>query len=283
MAVYTLLVFMTLIVASSIYKDLYCRVSEAQTEFQPYEEPPEISSEDEVGENVEEAAEVPQNAPDEGGDGNAGENGEEAAEVPQNAPIASDAPDASGSPCMIATAAFGSEVAPQVQFLRNFRDNHILLTAAGSSFMTIFNSWYYSFSPYIADYERDHSWSQEAIRLIIYPLLGILQLSEIPYFLITGEYGALSSGLVASSLIGTVYFTPLALLFKQVRNGRFNYKIAFTIIASIFFAVICSIIINHQTIMMATTTLFVLTMIITSAIVSAKMGAKFYRELLRRR
>ena len=41
--------------------------------------------------------------------------------------------------CLIATAAFGSEMAPQVQFLRELRDNTVLQTESGTSFMTGFN------------------------------------------------------------------------------------------------------------------------------------------------
>ena len=58
--------------------------------------------------------------------------------------------------CLIATATFGSEMAPQVQFLREIRDNTVLQTESGTSFMTGFNQFYYSFSPAIADYERDN-------------------------------------------------------------------------------------------------------------------------------
>ncbi|HXG08042.1 MAG TPA: CFI-box-CTERM domain-containing protein, partial [Nitrososphaera sp.] len=50
------------------------------------------------------------------------------------------------SGCLIATAAFGSELTPQVQYLRNFRDSYILSTASGAAFMNAFNTVYYSFS-----------------------------------------------------------------------------------------------------------------------------------------
>ena len=56
-----------------------------------------------------------------------------------------------GGGCLIATAAYGSEMAPQVQFLRELRDNTVLQTQAGTSFMTGFNQFYYSFSPAVAD------------------------------------------------------------------------------------------------------------------------------------
>ena len=58
------------------------------------------------------------------------------------------------SQCLIATAAFGSELTPQVQYLRHFRDHYILSTASGTAFMKVFNTVYYSFSPQVAEYER---------------------------------------------------------------------------------------------------------------------------------
>ena len=39
-----------------------------------------------------------------------------------------------GGGCLIATAAFGSELSPQVQFLREIRDNTVLQTESGTSF-----------------------------------------------------------------------------------------------------------------------------------------------------
>ncbi|MBI2111903.1 MAG: copper-binding protein, partial [Nitrosarchaeum sp.] len=49
--------------------------------------------------------------------------------------------------CLIATATFGSELAPQVQQLREIRDNSLLQTESGKLFMNSFNDFYYSFSP----------------------------------------------------------------------------------------------------------------------------------------
>ena len=45
-----------------------------------------------------------------------------------------------GGGCLIATAAYGSEMAPQVQLLREIRDNQLMSTDSGISFMTGFNS-----------------------------------------------------------------------------------------------------------------------------------------------
>lgn len=183
------------------------------------------------------------------------------------------------SGCLIATAAFGSELTPQVQFLRNFRDNHILSTAAGSSFMTVFNSWYYSFSPAVADYEREQPWLQAAVKAAIYPLLGILQVSENAYSLIPGEYGALSAGMVASGMIGALYLSPVALSIKQVRKSKFNYRLAIFIIAAAFIAVVGAILASNETALMITTSLFVLSIISVTAILSGKALMKISQKL----
>ena len=78
--------------------------------------------------------------------------------------------------CLIATATFGSELAPQVQQLRELRDNTILSTESGTAFMTGFNQLYYSFSPTIADLEREHPILKEVMKLTLTPMLSSLSL-----------------------------------------------------------------------------------------------------------
>ena len=84
--------------------------------------------------------------------------------------------DQNGGGCLIATAAYGSEMAPQVQFLREIRDNQLMSTESGTSFMTGFNQFYYSFSPYIADLERESPVFKEAVKIGITPLLSSLSI-----------------------------------------------------------------------------------------------------------
>jgi peptide/nickel transport system substrate-binding protein len=179
-----------------------------------------------------------------------------------------------GGRCLIATAAFGSDLSPQVQFLRGFRDNHILLTGSGSSFMNVFNSWYYSFSPYVADYERQQPWLQQTVKTSIYPLLGILTISEKGFSAVQGDYGALIAGTIASSMIGAVYFWPFALSVKQVRVKKFNYKLAITMTILIFVAVLGAIFSENKYALMATTSLFVLTLVSIFSILMAKTLVK---------
>jgi len=82
----------------------------------------------------------------------------------------------SGGGCLIATATYGSELAPQVQQLRELRDNQLLNTESGTSFITSFNEFYYSFSPIIADYERENPVFREMVKIVITPLISSLSI-----------------------------------------------------------------------------------------------------------
>jgi len=81
-----------------------------------------------------------------------------------------------GGGCLIATAAYGSEMSQQVQSLREIRDKTVLGTNSGSSFMETFNSIYYSFSPTIADWERESPIFKNTVRIAITPLLTSLSI-----------------------------------------------------------------------------------------------------------
>jgi len=89
-----------------------------------------------------------------------------------------DEPNEEGGGCLIATATYGSELAPQVQQLRELRDNQLLNTESGSVFMSTFNDVYYSFSPIIADYERENPMFKEAVKIAITPMISTLSLME---------------------------------------------------------------------------------------------------------
>src|SRR5215207_2758595 len=126
----------------------------------------------------------------------------------------------SPSQCLIATAAFGSELSPQVKYLRNFRDHHILSTVSGSAFMDTFNSIYYTFSPQVAEYERGQPWLQGVVKISLYPLVGILMTAEKGYAALGGEAGSILAGVIASSLIGAVYLWPVGFAASRKVKGR---------------------------------------------------------------
>jgi len=118
--------------------------------------------------------------------------------------------------CLIATAAFGSEMAPQVQLLRELRDNTVLQTESGTNFMTGFNQFYYSFSPAIADYERENPAFKEAVKLTLTPLLASLTLLQ--YVDIDSEYEMLGYGISVILLNIGMYFIAPAVLITKIRS-----------------------------------------------------------------
>ena len=102
----------------------------------------------------------------------------EAEQQAQQEKIAQLEAEQSGGGCLIATATYGSEMAPQVQQLRELRDTQLLNTESGTAFMGLFNDIYYTFSPTIADYERENPYFKEAVKLAITPMISSLSLME---------------------------------------------------------------------------------------------------------
>jgi len=118
-----------------------------------------------------------------------------------------------GGGCLIATAAFGSEMAPQVQFLREIRDGTVLQTQSGSTFMTGFNQFYYSFSPAVADYERENPAFKETVKIAITPMLTSLAILN--YVDIDSEEEMLGYGIGIILLnIGMYFIAPAIVIFK---------------------------------------------------------------------
>jgi peptidyl-prolyl cis-trans isomerase B (cyclophilin B) len=118
--------------------------------------------------------------------------------------------------CLIATATFGTEMAPQVQFLREIRDNIVLQTESGTSFMTVFNQFYYSFSPTIADYERENPVFKEAVKLALTPLLASLTLLQ--FADIDSESEMLGYGIGVILLNVGIYFAIPAAFIMKIRK-----------------------------------------------------------------
>ena len=124
-----------------------------------------------------------------------------------------------GGGCLIATAAFGSEMAPQVQFLREIRDNTVLQTESGATFMTGFNQFYYSFSPVIADYERENVVFKETVKVALTPMLTSLALLN--YVNIDSEHEMLGYGIGVILLNIGMYFVAPALAIVTIKKRFF--------------------------------------------------------------
>ena len=139
-------------------------------------------------------------------------------------PDNSNASDDEGGGCLIATATYGSEMAPQIQELREIRDNTILKTGSGTAFMTSFNQMYYSFSPVIADFEREQPIFKEGMKMALTPMLTSLSLLN--YAEINSEHEMIGYGISIIALnvamyIGIPMFGILKL--QQFRKNQLRF------------------------------------------------------------
>ncbi len=121
-----------------------------------------------------------------------------------------------GGGCLIATATYGSELSPQIQQLRELRDNQLLNTEAGSSFINSFNDFYYSFSPYIADLERENPIFKEMVKIAITPM--ITSLSILNYVDMDSETEVLGYGISLIILNVGMYVGIPVIVIMRIRK-----------------------------------------------------------------
>ncbi len=124
-----------------------------------------------------------------------------------------------GGGCLIATATYGSELAPHVQQLRELRDNTLLQTSFGSGFMSGFNQLYYSFSPSVADLERENPAFKEAVKLAITPMIATL--SILNYVDMDSEESVLGYGISVILMNIGMYFVIPAILLIKIKKIKF--------------------------------------------------------------
>ena len=127
--------------------------------------------------------------------------------------------DVAGGGCLIATATYGSELSPQVQQLRELRDNNLLQTESGAWFISGFNQFYYSFSPTIADYERQNPVFKEIVKLGISPMIS--SLSILNHVNLGSEAEVIGYGISLILLnVGIYAGAPVAIIFGIRKSIR---------------------------------------------------------------
>jgi len=131
-------------------------------------------------------------------------------------------PELSGGGCLIATAAYGTELAPQVQILREIRDNVLFGTNSGTVFLMGFNQFYYTFSPTIADWERQNPAFRELVKTAITPMLSTL--SILNYVDIDSESEMLGYGIGIILLNIGMYFVVPVIILVKLKNFRRYFR-----------------------------------------------------------
>ena len=87
--------------------------------------------------------------------------------VPGGASAATSGTSYGGGGCFIATAAYGSRLAPEVAMLREFRDRYLLTNGLGQAFV----EWYYRVSPRAAAFIAEHESLKTAVRWGLAPIV----------------------------------------------------------------------------------------------------------------
>lgn len=190
------------------------------------------------------------------------------------------------SKCFIATATYGSELSPEVQFLRGFRDDIVLNTFAGSNFMVLFNSWYYSFSPSVAGCIAGNEILRGVMKVCLYPLMGILYIGYKVFsmFSFNSELGVVFAGLVSSVLIGAVYFGPPLLVLNCRRKVRVSSSVSnglMVLLLSSIISMLASEITGWATLMMMSSGAFVLVCMGVAVICLLKFWSRFSVDKLK--
>jgi len=121
-----------------------------------------------------------------------------------------------GLDCLIATAAYGSPLAPEVQMLREIRDDQLLQTESGSAFMAQFNTYYYTFAPTVSDWENENPVFKEVVRTTITPLIASLSLLQ--YVSMDSEAEVLFYGISMILLNIGMYFVAPAIVIVGIRK-----------------------------------------------------------------
>jgi len=176
----------------------------------------------------------------------------------------------SASRCLIATATYGSVLSPEVQVLRNFRDTSLEKSKTGSSFLMMFNAWYYSFSPTVADYLNDHAIARTSMKGFLYPLIAFLFLASRLYTELSAypELATMLSGLLATALTGAFYVgVPAALITRKLRRLLLNFSLktwGFVLLGEIAAMLYCQTL-DSSVLLMISTSLAVLSVLFASA------------------
>jgi hypothetical protein len=136
------------------------------------------------------------------------------------------APSEEDLECIIATAAFGSKMDANVEAMRNLRDGSVKITFTGSNFMRVFNGWYYSWSPRMAEIIHGNEALRQVTRFVLYPVVGSVMAAQGTYSMLSfnGELAATTSILTAAFICGVFYIAPLILVIRSIKQrlGRIN-------------------------------------------------------------
>jgi hypothetical protein len=128
---------------------------------------------------------------------------------------------ASPSRCIIATAAYGSEMAPDVVYMRYVRDGLIGSTPIGHPIVQVWNAFYYSWSPPVAAAIAESSLLQAIFRILLLPLVAIVHITAWIFAALGSENLASAVAFIVAAVLSTCTYIVLpALVLRRVLTLR---------------------------------------------------------------
>jgi hypothetical protein len=127
--------------------------------------------------------------------------------------------------CIVATAAYGSEMAPEVAYMRYVRDDMIGSNAVGRLLVNKWNVFYYSWSPPVAQFITTHSALQPVFRIILVPLIGTVHVTAYVYNTsvpVNATFASIIGFLFAVISSITIYLLIPLLAFQSIYERRFR-------------------------------------------------------------
>jgi len=110
--------------------------------------------------------------------------------------------------CVIATAAYGSELSPEVAYMRIVRDSMIGSNDVGRLLVNGWNTFYYLWSPPIAQFIAKHDLSRPIFQVLLLPLVGTIHLTAYAYTIsvpVNTAFASVAAFLFAAVLSTTIY------------------------------------------------------------------------------
>jgi hypothetical protein len=132
--------------------------------------------------------------------------------------------------CIIATATYGSEMAPEVIFMRHVRDDMIGSNEVGRSVVNGWNAFYYSWSTPLAQLITTHSTLQPVSRVLLLPLVGTIHATADIYDLaapVNLTFASIIAFLFAAIASTTIYIVAPLFTIQTMYRKRFNLSLKY--------------------------------------------------------
>lgn len=127
--------------------------------------------------------------------------------------------------CVIATAAYGSEMAPEVVYMRFVRDELIGSTPTGRVLVGAFNAFYYSWSPVFAREIAASQVLRAVFRVLLLPLVWIAHATALVFTTLAGMTGNTDLASVLAFLLAAFMAVTVYIALPTLAGAKLHRKV----------------------------------------------------------